>query len=173
MKNEICNTLSHQRCSKECGNYCAKNGHVILSWNLTLAINNLHLVNRAKYNKELPSLENIELTFPNKPWGFLTCLYNKYFENAVGKCEIAHNEQFHIFFAQCFLPFQRTVCRFHWIQNCRLQTLSVWKSLKFAVWKRVKKECFLESGLKRFSINEIKRYNRDTGLQTYVSRYLS
>ena len=37
-----------------------------------------------------------------------------------------------------FYPFWRTFCHFHKTQNCRLQTLSVWKSLKFVVRKRVK-----------------------------------
>ena len=70
--------------------------------------------------------------FPNKPW-FL-CLKNKYFENTAGKGEIAHQEQFHLS-SQCFLPCKRTFCH-HQIQNCCLQTLSVWRSLKFVVWER-------------------------------------
>ena len=36
-----------------------------------------------------------------------------------------------------FLPFWRTHCHFYRIKNCRLQTLSVWKSLNFVVWERV------------------------------------
>ena len=36
-----------------------------------------------------------------------------------------------------FLLFRRTFCHFHQIQNCRLQTLSVWKSLKLFVRERV------------------------------------
>ena len=40
-------------------------------------------------------------------------------------------------FPQCFLPHWRTFCHFHQIYNC-LQTLSVWKSLKFVIWERVK-----------------------------------
>ena len=31
-------------------------------------------------------------------------------------------------------------CHFHQIQNCRLQTLSFWKSLKFIIRERVKKK---------------------------------
>ena len=38
---------------------------------------------------------------------------------------------------QCFLPFWRTFCHFYKILNCCLQTLSVWKILKFVVWERV------------------------------------
>ena len=52
------------------------------------------------------------------------------------KEEIGHNEQF-LLFPQCFLPVWRTFCHFHQIWNCRLQTLSVSKSLKLIVWKRV------------------------------------
>ena len=72
--------------------------------------------------------------FPNKPW-----LKNKSFENTVGKGEIACNKQF-LLFSQCFLPIWRTFCHFLQIQNCRLQTLSVWKYLKFDIWERVKRQ---------------------------------
>ena len=55
------------------------------------------------------------------------------FENTGGKGEIACNEQF-LLFPRCFLPIWITFCHFRQIYNCRLQTLSVWKSLKFVVW---------------------------------------
>ena len=57
-----------------------------------------------------------------------------FFENTVGKVEIDRNEQF-LLFPQCFLPFWRNFPRFHQIQNCPLQTFSVWKSIKFVVWE--------------------------------------
>ena len=38
--------------------------------------------------------------------------------------------------SQRFLPFLRTLCYFHQILNFCLQTLSVWKSLKFVVWEK-------------------------------------
>ena len=49
-----------------------------------------------------------------------------------------HNDTFWrpwetILFPQCFLPVWITCCHFYQIWNCRLQTLSVWKSLKFVV----------------------------------------
>ena len=53
-----------------------------------------------------------------------------------GKGEIARNEQF-LLLPQRFLPVRRTFCHFSQIRNCRLQTLSVWKSLKFVVRERV------------------------------------
>ena len=62
--------------------------------------------------------------------------YNQ-FITTVGKGEIAHNEQF-LLFPQCFLPFWKPFSHFHQTKNCCLQTLSVWKSLKFVVWERVK-----------------------------------
>ena len=65
-----------------------------------------------------------------------TCLKYKSFENTVGKGEIARNEQF-LLFPQCFLPFWRTFRHFHQTLKCRLQTLSVWKSLKFVIWVRI------------------------------------
>ena len=67
--------------------------------------------------------------FPKKPWFYCVC---KSFESTVGKREIASNEQF-LLFPQYFLPIWRTFFHVHQIQNCRLQTLSVWKSLKFVV----------------------------------------
>ena len=74
--------------------------------------------------------------FPDKPWFLRVCSIYKSFENTVGKGEIARNEQF-LLFPQCFLPVWRTLCHFHQIRNCRLQTLSVWKSLEIVVWERV------------------------------------
>ena len=75
-------------------------------------------------------------SFQNKPW-FLPvcsiCLLKTMWE----KGEIARNEQF-LLFPHCFLPLWRTSCRFHLTLNCHLQPLSVWKSLKFVVWERVK-----------------------------------
>ena len=73
--------------------------------------------------------------FPKQALVF-TCLQHKSFENIVGKGEIARNEHF-LLFPQCFLPVWKTFFHFHKIQNCCLQTLSVWKSLKFVVWERV------------------------------------
>ena len=66
-------------------------------------------------------------------WHLLTPLGNKPFKNSVQKGEIARNEQFFLF-PQCFLPVWITFLHFRQIWNCRLQTLSVWKSLKFVVW---------------------------------------
>ena len=74
--------------------------------------------------------------FPNKPW-FLRVYSKSLFKNHEGKGEIARDKQF-LLFPQCFLPFQITFYRFLQIQNRRMQTLSVWKSLKFVVWERVK-----------------------------------
>ena len=70
--------------------------------------------------------------FPNKPWCLRVCGIS--LENTVGKGEIAHDEQF-LLFLQCLLPFWRTFCHFHQIQNCHLQTLWVRKSLNFVVWE--------------------------------------
>ena len=46
------------------------------------------------------------------------------------KGDIARDEQF-LLFQQCFLPFKRTL-------NSLLQSLSIWKSLIFIIWERVK-----------------------------------
>ena len=37
-----------------------------------------------------------------------------------------------------FSPIWRTFYHFHQMWNCRLQSLSIWKSLNFVVWERVK-----------------------------------
>ena len=63
-------------------------------------------------------------------------LQYKSFENSVGKGEIAVNKQF-LFFPQHFLPFRRTFHHFHQIQNCLLQTLSIWTILKFCRLEKV------------------------------------
>ena len=57
----------------------------------------------------------------------------------MGKGEIACYEQF-LLFPQCFIPIWRVFCHFYQTWNCHLQTLSVWKSLKFVVWERVKEK---------------------------------
>ena len=75
--------------------------------------------------------------FPDKPWFLFVCstkllktLWEK--EKLLPTCNFS-------FFPQCFLPILRTFCHFDQIQNCCLQTLSVWKSLIFVIWKRVKR----------------------------------
>ena len=74
--------------------------------------------------------------FPNKPW-FLRVFSTSLLKTLLGKGEIARNEQF-LLFPLCFLPFWITFRHFNRIKNSCLQTLSVWKSLKFVVWERVK-----------------------------------
>ena len=66
---------------------------------------------------------------------YVSAVDYKSFENTVGKGGIVCNEQF-LLFPQCFLPVSKTFCHFHQIRKCLLQTLSVWKSLKFVVWER-------------------------------------
>ena len=84
----------------------------------------------------LSSFPGVLLTHSHN-WHLLMPLGNKPFENTMGKGEIACNEQF-LLFPQCFLPIWITFCHFHQIWNCRLQTLSVCRSLKFVVWSWVK-----------------------------------
>ena len=56
-------------------------------------------------------------------------------EITVGKREIAHYiSPFPTVFSTCW----RAVCHFHKILNCRMQTVSIWKSLNFVIWERVK-----------------------------------
>ena len=64
-------------------------------------------------------------------------LQYKYFENTVGKGEIAYNEQFSsthsVFYpfgklSKIFIEFKIVICK----------TLSVWNSLKFVGWGRIR-----------------------------------
>ena len=89
-----------------------------------------------------------------------TCLQYKSFENTVEKGEIARNKQF-LLSHSVFYPFGWTFNHFHQIWNCHLQTLSVWKSLKFVVWEWVnypfpKRQNFDSSKLKEFAGNNLK-----------------
>ena len=61
--------------------------------------------------------------FLNKPLFLLVCI-TSLLKTMLGKWEIVHNKQF-LLFPPCFLPFWRTFCHFHQIQNCHLPTLSV------------------------------------------------
>ena len=73
--------------------------------------------------------------FPNKPWSlrvWSTILLKTLWEKE--KLLVTSNFSF----SHCFLLVLRTFCHFHLIWNCRLQTLWVWRSLKFVVWERVK-----------------------------------
>ena len=79
------------------------------------------------------------------------CLQWKSFENTVGKGEIARKQQF-LLFSQYFLTFRITFSYVYQISNCRLQTLSVWKSLKFVIWKTVKMSSANALNLDRINI---------------------
>ena len=84
--------------------------------------------------------EKILLTLPRTLSWVFTCLQYKSFESTMGKGEIAHNFSFS---HSIFYPFGELFCHFHWIQNCLLQTLSVWRSLLFVVWERVNQHFLL------------------------------
>ena len=79
----------------------------------------------------------IWLTLPQTSSGFLCVCSASLLSTLWGKGEIARYEQF-LLCPQCFLPIWRTFYHFHQIQICGLQTLSVWKSLRFVIWERVK-----------------------------------
>ena len=73
--------------------------------------------------------------FPNKPWFSHVC-WKSLLKTLWEKKKLLVTSNF--FFSQCFLPILRTFCNFHQTYNCCLQTLSIWKSLEFNVWERVK-----------------------------------
>ena len=72
----------------------------------------------------------------------------------MGKREIGRNEQF-LHIPQCFLPVWKSFCHFHQILNCRLQTVSDWKCLKFVVWEGVKElTVYRYQTTKKFDLNK-------------------
>ena len=51
-------------------------------------------------------------------------------ENIERKGEIASSKQF-LFFSQCFLPYMVLIFHLKYTLKCRLQSVSIWTSLKF------------------------------------------
>ena len=75
--------------------------------------------------------------FPNRPW-FLRVCSTSLLKTLREKEKLLVTSNFS--FSHCvFYWFVGTLYFFHWTENCHLQTVSVWKSLKFVVWERVKK----------------------------------
>ena len=71
-------------------------------------------------------------------WPLVTCLQYKTFENTVEKGEIARNGQF-LLFPKVFSTFLEDFPAFS--SNLKLSSacrLSVWKTLKFVIWERIK-----------------------------------
>ena len=75
---------------------------------------------------------------PKQDHAFAYLLY-KSFENPVVKGEIARNEKF-LLFLQCFLPFHKPFQHMRQFQNCHLQSLPVWESLKLSFRKGLTKQ---------------------------------
>ena len=86
---------------------------------------------------------NLLTLFQTSPGFYVSAV--QFFWNTVGKGEIARNGHF-LLFRLCFLPSWRNFCHIHQIQNWHLQTLSVWKSLKFVVCKRVNQHANVSFG---------------------------
>ena len=89
-----------------------------------------------RYNSCLDVTEIVLNPFPNKPW-FLRVCSTSLLKTLWEKEKLLIISNFY-FSRSVFYPFLRIFCHFLKIWNCRLQTLSVWKSLKFVVWERVK-----------------------------------
>ena len=77
--------------------------------------------------------KQVSIPFPNKPWFLLVCsksllkaLWEK--EKWLVKASL---------FPKCYLPVWRTFFHINQIWNCRLQTLSVWKSLNLSFGKEL------------------------------------
>ena len=80
---------------------------------------------------------NIFNPFPNKPWFLRVCI-TSLLKTLWEKEKLLVTSNFS-FSQSVFYHILRSFCHFHQISNCRLETFWVWKSLKFAVWERVKK----------------------------------
>ena len=74
--------------------------------------------------------------FPNKPW-FLRVCSTSLLKTLWEKVKLHMMSNFS-FCHSVFYLFEELFCYFCQLWNCRLQTLSVWKSLKCVVWERVK-----------------------------------
>ena len=94
------------------------------------------------------------IPFPNNPLFSLVCITNhvqKLWERE--KLLILSNLSFS---HSVFYPFGELSAIFYQIQNCLLQTLSVWKSLRFVIWKGIKKRNN-ESPMKLISFEPVKK----------------
>ena len=85
-------------------------------------------------HREVLILSNFN-PFPNKP-SFLRVCSTSLLKTLWKKEKLFNIQNFS--FSQCFLPIWSTFCHFHRMSNCRLQTLSIWKSLNFILWEKVK-----------------------------------
>ena len=74
--------------------------------------------------------------FPNKLW-FLGFSSRSLLKTLWEKEKLLVTSNFS-FSPQCFLPVWKTFCQFYQIWNCRLQSVTVSKRLKFIVWERLK-----------------------------------
>ena len=74
--------------------------------------------------------------FANKPW-FLPVCCKSLLKTLWEKEKLLETSNFSFSHSVFHMPVWRTFCYFNHVQNVRLQTLSVWKSLKFDVWERV------------------------------------
>ena len=80
--------------------------------------------------------------FPNKLL-FLCVTSKSHLKTLWEKEESLVNSNFS-FFPKCFLPFPRELSTFYIkFKNYHMQFLSVWKSLKFDLWERVREGCIV------------------------------
>ena len=77
--------------------------------------------------------------FPNKPWVLRVCS-TSLLQTLWKKEKLLVTSNFS-FFLSVFYPFGELSAIFIKFKNCRLQTLSIWTSLKFVFWERVKRAC--------------------------------
>ena len=110
-----------------------------MSLNITQSNIVIYIVQGYFYSRLRPIC--FKLTLSQTSPGFLRVCTTSFLKTLREKEKLLVTSNFS-FFPQCVIPFWSTFCHFHQIQNCRLQFLSVWKSLKFVVWKRVKTKVF-------------------------------
>ena len=105
--------------------------HPWWKWAFTEGINEDQMLSKCELSLDLCFFSSAFNPFPNKSW-FLWVCSTSLLKTPEEKEKLLVTSNFS--FSQCFLPVWQTFCHFH----RRLQTLSVWKGLKFVVWERVK-----------------------------------
>ena len=93
--------------------------------------------------------------FPNKPW-FLRVCHTSLLKTLWEEEKLLVMSNFSFSHSVFYLLKKNFVPYFHLFGNCFLQTLLVWKSLKFVVWKRVNAFVFWRMFMQSLSIDHFK-----------------
>ena len=90
---------------------------------------------------------------PNKPWFLLVCR-TSLLKTLWEKERLLEQS---LLFPPYFLPIWITFCYFHQIYYCCLQTLSIWKRLKFDIWESVNLTHYQTTSFRLFQTERVCR----------------